>query len=367
MIPPTSNIFKPLKVGNLTLSTRVVMAPMTRIRADEKHVVHDVHATYYSQRGSTPGTLVLSEATLANPSTGVMGNVPGIFTDEQVQGWRKVVDAVHAKGSFIFLQIAGLGRAAPAEAARNETGGDVVGPGDIPMEGGATPRPMTLDEIKETVSHFAEAAKRFVKEAGGDGVELHNANGYLLDQFLQTNSNNRTDEYGGSAENRARFTLELVDAVSKAVGEERTAIRLSPFSTFQGMKMPLPDIQETFSYLVDQLVKHHPSLAYLHCVEPRLRGYDIVEVPAEENLEFLQDAWSPRPFFRSGGYTDEDGPELADKYDNVAIVYGRAFLSNPDLVRRLKEGIPLTPCDHSTFYLPGPVFTKGYTDYPFAE
>ncbi|GAA6003058.1 hypothetical protein JCM10207_001966 [Rhodosporidiobolus poonsookiae] len=348
MVSPNSALFKPLKVGTVELSNHV-------------------HAEYYSQRGSYAKTMLITEATLIDLKAGVYKNVPGIFTDDQVAGWKKVVDAVHAKGSYIYLQLWALGRAADPEATRKEANCDVVSASDVPFEGGPTPRPLTKAEIQDLVASYATAAKRFVEEAGGDGVEIHSANGYLLDQFLQTTSNKRTDDYGGSVENRARFTLDVTRAVSEAIGAERTGIRLSPYSTFQGMKMPLPDIKETFSYVVDQIVKRHPSLAYIHCVESRIAGNATIEVDASETLDFLHDIWAPRPFFVAGGFDAEHGPELADKYENLVVVYGRYFISNPDLVRRLKEGIPLTPYDRSTFYLYGPHETHGYTDYPFAD
>ncbi|GAA5872952.1 hypothetical protein JCM8547_003273 [Rhodosporidiobolus lusitaniae] len=361
-------LFKPLKVGRMQLQHRVSMAPLTRFRAEvSSSVPQEPAAIYYSQRGSAPGTLLITEATIIDPRAGNYDGVPALYSDEQIAGWKKVVDAVHEKKSFIYAQLWALGRAADPNSLKKAGPFDIVSASSKPFEGGATPRPLTKIEIQDYVSYYARAAKNFVKGAGGDGVEIHGANGYLLDQFLQTTCNERTDEYGGSVENRARFLLDTVDAVVEAVGADRTGIRLSPFSTFQGMKMELKDIKETFSYVVEQLRLRHPDLAYIHCVESRIAGNQTVEADKEETLDFIRDLWAPRPFLVAGGFTDENGAEIAEKYENTVIVYGRYFISNPDLVHRLKNHIPLTPYDRDTFYLVGPHETRGYIDYPFAD
>ncbi|GAA5983281.1 hypothetical protein JCM11641_002248 [Rhodosporidiobolus odoratus] len=369
MVSADSAIFKPLKVGTMELQTRIAMAPLTRFRANERHAHEDIGVEYYAQRACHPGTLLITEATFIDQKAGLYAHAPGIYTEEQIQGWKKVVDAVHAKGSYIYLQLWALGRAAdPGASKKEDSAFEVVSASDIAFEGGAKPRALTKQEIQDYVSYYARAAKAFVEEAGGDGVEIHGANGYLLDQFLQTTSNQRTDEYGGSLENRARFPLDVVRAVSEAVGEERTAIRLSPYSSFQGMKMSdIHDIKETFSYVVEKIVQNHPKLAYVHAVESRIAGNATIEADEAENLEFLRDIWAPRPFFIAGGFNDHHGPELADKHENNVIVYGRYFISNPDLVYRLKKNIPLTEYDRDTFYLQGPSHPEGYTNYPFAS
>ncbi|GJN91149.1 hypothetical protein Rhopal_004167-T1 [Rhodotorula paludigena] len=362
----TSNLFKPVKVGRHMLEHRLAMAPLTRFRADASHVHHDVAATYYEQRGSAPGTLLITEATIIDPKAGIYRYAPGIYTPEQVAGWKKVVEAVHAKGSHIYLQLWALGRAADPEALKEETGEEVQSASDIAFEGGAKPRPLTKEEIKDYVSYYARAAKLFVEEAGGDGVEIHNANGYLLDQFLQTTSNARTDEYGGSVENRARFPLEVAAAVTGAVGADRVGIRLSPWSTFQGMKMPTDDVKETFSYFVRQLVERHPDLAYIHAVESRVAGNATIDASEQETLDFLHEIWAPRPFIIAGGFDAESAPVAADHDENTLVALGRYAISNPDFVRRIRDGIPLAPYNRDTFYLQGPEKTEGYTDYPFA-
>ncbi|BGP56253.1 hypothetical protein JCM8202v2_003867 [Rhodotorula sphaerocarpa] len=353
-----SQLFAPIKVGRMELKHRLAMAPLTRFRADENHVHHEIAQTYYGQRACEPGTLIITEAT---------PHVPGCSTPEQVAGWKKIVDEVHARGSKIYLQAWSLGRVASAEQLEKESNSWVVGASDIPSEGGAKPRPMTKEQIQDYVNYYARCAKLFVEEAGGDGIEIHNANGYLLDQFLQSVSNNRTDEYGGSIENRARFPLEVAKAVCDAIGADRVGIRLSPYSSFQDMKMKsIEEIKETFSYFVKELRDRHPEMAYIHCVESRIAGNTTVDADQAETLDFLHDIWAPRPFLIAGGFDAESAPKAADKYENTVVVVGRYFISNPDLVRRVREGIPLAPYNRDTFYLYGPDKTEGYTDYDFA-
>lgn len=273
-----TKLFKPLKVGSTQLDHRVVMAPLTRFRADFDHVPTDVMAQYYAQRALVPGTLLISEATFISAKAGGYPNIPGLYTDAQLAAWKKVTDAVHAKGSKIYVQLWYLGRAAHPDPVGS--GGalpddkfdyehDFVSASDVKMyENGPTPRPLTEDEIAATINDYATAAKNAVEKAGFDGVEIHGAHGYLIDQFTQDTSNKRTDKWGGSIENRARFAIEVARAVVSAVGADRTGIRLSPWARFQGMGMPDPIPQ--FSYLIHQL--RQLDLAFLHLVEPRVSG-----------------------------------------------------------------------------------------------
>ena len=237
----TSRLFQPLKIGNVELSNRIVLAPLTRFRADDDHVPLPFVPEYYAQRGSYPGTLLVTEATFIAPQAGGFSNAPGIWSPAQIASWKNVTDAVHKKGSFIFLQLWALGRAADADQLKAELGekGVVKSASNIPFKGGATPQALTEEEIHEYIGLYAQAAKNAI-EAGFDGVEVHSANGYLIDQFLQDVSNDRTDAWGGSIEKRARFGLEVAKAVVEAVGAEKTGIRISPFSVFQGMKMKEP-------------------------------------------------------------------------------------------------------------------------------
>ncbi|KPV77739.1 uncharacterized protein RHOBADRAFT_31282 [Rhodotorula graminis WP1] len=362
-------LFEPLKLGRLELSSRIVMAPLTRYRADDQHVHHEHAVEYYAQRASYPGTLLITEATYVSQKAGGQSNAPGCYTDEQVAAWKRIVDAVHAKGSYIYLQLWALGRAAEADELKKDAGEEVHSASDVAFEGGDKPRPLTKQEIQDYVAAYAYTAKRFVEEAGGDGCEVHGANGkYSSLSFIQTNSNKRTDEYGGSVENRCRFPLDVMRAVTDAIGADRTGIRLSPWSKFQGMKMDrTDDIKETFSYLVTELRQRHPDLAYVHGIESRVAGNETVDVSYDEQLDFIHDIWAPRTFLQAGGFTPDTAVDAARKYENTAIVFGRLFLSTPDIVRRIKDGIELNKPDRDTFYVKGPNETKGYTDYPFAE
>lgn len=276
-----TKLFTPFKVGATELSHRVVMAPLTRFRANNDYVPTDVMAQYYAQRAVVPGTLLISEATFISAKAGGYPNIPGLWTDAQLAGWKKVTDAIHAKGSKAYAQLWHLGRAGYPDPVGS--GGalpddkfdyqhDFVSASAVPMyEGGPTPRPLTEEEIWATIGDYATAARNAVTKGGFDGVEIHAAHGYLIDQFTQDTSNRRTDQWGGSVENRARFAVEVAKAVIQAVGAERVGIRLSPWSNFQGMRMADPVSQ--FSYLVQQL--RALDLAYLHLVEPRVAGGEL--------------------------------------------------------------------------------------------
>ncbi|KAJ6555716.1 hypothetical protein B0H10DRAFT_1847694 [Mycena sp. CBHHK59/15] len=367
MSSTTSKLFEPLKVGTAALQHRVVLAPLTRYKASTEHVPYlPLVSEYYGQRASRPGTLLITEATVIAARAGGYAHVPGIWSPEQIAAWKVVTDTVHAKDSFIFMQLWALGRAANSEQLQSEDPSfPYVSASDVQLIGrDKRPRPLTVPEIKEYVGLYAQAAKNAI-EAGCDGVEIHGANGYLIDQFLQDVSNKRTDEYGGSIENRARFALEVVDAVAAAVGAENTAIRFSPWSHFQDMAMPDP--LPTFSYVLSQLAARHPGLAYVHLVEPRINGSvtrDASSVGTHESNDALRAIWAPRPLVRAGGFTREGALEAAESGDLVA--FGRSYISNPDLPTRLEKGIPLAAYDRSTFYLVGENSPRGYTDHAFA-
>jgi NADPH2 dehydrogenase len=231
----TSALFTSIQVGHMSISHRIVLAPLTRIRAHSTHVLGPHAATYYAQRASVPGTLLISEGIVISQAAGGMDFVPGIYTQEQVEGWRRVTDAVHEKGSFIFCQLWALGRAARPEVLAKENDSPFVSASPIPLSTNPTlvPHTLTEDEIKVYIDTYVAAARNAIA-AGFDGVEIHCANGYLIDQFLQEVSNTREDGWGGSIEKRARFAIEVVDAIVKEVGAERVGIRLSPWSPFQG-------------------------------------------------------------------------------------------------------------------------------------
>ncbi|RDX41589.1 NADH:flavin oxidoreductase/NADH oxidase [Lentinus brumalis] len=363
--PTTNALFQPVRVGEITLGHRVVLAPLTRCRTNNRGVHTELAVEYYAQRASVPGTLLISEATyVSRAAEGRSANAPGVWNEEQVAAWKKVADAVHAKGSYIFMQIWALGRAARLEYIREQDPDFAyVSASDVPLSGREeSPRPLAASEIKEYVQAFAQAARNAVVGAGFDGVEIHAAHGYLVDQFTQEMSNKRTDEYGGSIDNRCRFALEIVDAVSQAVGEQKTAIRISPWSTFQDMRMvdPVP----TFTYLVTRLAEDHPDLAYLHVVQVGISGgTDMVPAVGESN-DFIRKIWLPRPLVSAGGYVREKAMQVAEETGQL-IAFGRAFVSNPDLPLRLMKDIPLAAWDRDVFYTPED--PHGYIDYPTAE
>ncbi|PRP75622.1 hypothetical protein PROFUN_07988 [Planoprotostelium fungivorum] len=357
-----SKLFQPYKVGDVELQHRVIMAPLTRCRADDNHVHQDVAVEYYAQRAITPGTLIITEATFIAPEAGGIANVPGIWSDEQVAAWNKITDAVHEKSSFIYMQLWALGRVANPDIL-SKTGHKVVSASNIPAsDKHVTPTALDKEGIQHFKSLYVQAAKNAIR-AGFDGVEVHGANGYLIDQFLQTNSNDRTDEYGGSEENRTRFALEVMEAVAAEIGQEKTALRISPFSTFQGMGMSDP--KPTFSHLTRQLIERVPRLSYLHVVEARIAGNADVTPHPGASCDFLYDIWSPRPFFIAGGFKVKDALQVVEEKE-VAVVFGRYFISNPDLPLRIKYNIELEPYNRETFYVPGPQNKKGYTDYPYS-
>ncbi|KAI0702828.1 NADH:flavin oxidoreductase/NADH oxidase [Cerioporus squamosus] len=359
-------LFQPVQVGDVTLGHRVVLAPLTRLRANNKHVHTDLAVTYYAQRASVPGTLLITESTYIAPYAGHFSpNAPGVWNEEQIAAWKRIADAVHEKHSYIYMQIWALGRAAvPAALKAENPDYPYVAPSAIPLSTRPedVPRELTIPEIKQYVEAFAQAARNAVHSAGFDGVEVHAANGYLIDQFTQDLSNQRTDEYGGSIENRCRFALEVIDAVVAAVGAKKTGFRVSPWSTFQDMRMkdPMP----TFTYLASQVLERHPDIAYLHVVEPGLAGAYDAEAHQGESNDFLRKLWLPRPFISAGRYTRESAIKRADETGEL-IAFGRRFIANPDLPLRLRKNIPLAHWERATYYFPED--PHGYIDYPFAE
>ncbi|KAL6901181.1 hypothetical protein GGI43DRAFT_433923 [Trichoderma evansii] len=356
-----SRLFQPLKIGDITLQHRVVMAPLTRFRANKQHVPLPLMKEYYSQRASTPGTLLITEATFISQRAAGYENAPGIWTKEQIAGWKQVTDAVHAKGSYIYVQLWALGRVAVPDVAKAE-GFQIKAPSPIGLEGLAVPEELTTEDIKLFLADYAQAARNAM-EAGFDGVELHGANGYLVDQFIQDVSNHRVDEFGGSIENRSRFPLQVLEALVSAIGSDKVGFRLSPWSDFQGMRMTNPIPQ--FTHLISEAKKL--KLAYLHIVESRISGNDDIE--ATENNIFAIKAWEQTsPVLIAGGFKPNSAKTLVDeehKDVEVAAVFGRYFLANPDLPFRIKKGLELNSYDRNTFYnAESPV---GYTDYTFSK
>ena len=354
-----SQLFSATTLGALTLQNHLVMSPMTRSRA-LGNIPNELMAEYYAQRGSAG--LIITEG--ASPSPNGLGypRIPGIFSAAQVAGWKLITDAIHAKGAKIFIQIMHCGRV--AHPFNLPTGARILGPSAVVAAGdmytdaeGMKPHPMpqamTEADIKAAIAEFVLAAKNAVA-AGFDGIELHGANGYLLEQFIRPNSNLRTDRYGGTIENRARFTLEVADAVIKAVGKDKVGIRLSPYGVFNDM--PLYDAMDAdYTYLAQQL--NARGLVYIHLVDHSPMGAP----PVPDSIKkMFRDTFKGK-LILSGGYdaVRAETDLVAEKCDLIAV--GKPFLANPDLVTRWKAGAAVNAPDMNTFYTPG---ASGYTDYP---
>lgn len=364
-----SKLFSPLQVGSCQLQHRVIMAPLTRFRADENYIPIPAAKEYYAQRASVPGTLVIAEATYISPKAAGYPNAPGIWSLEQIARWKEITNSVHAKGSFIFLQIWALGRCSDPEMLKAD-GFDLVSSSPVPIqEGDPVPRELSESEIHEYIGNFAQAARNAIA-AGFDGVELHGANGFLIDQFTQDTCNQRTDSWGGNIENRARFAVEVTRAMVNAIGADRVAIKLSPWSPDQGMRMN--GLTDQFTQLISKL--KDLKLAYLHLTNPRVSPEETEPLaPAEEtatddNAPFIQAWGNISPVLLGGGFSADSAKTALDvDYPNhqIGTVFGRFFISNPDLPLRVKDGIPLTHYNRDTFYTP--LSEKGYVDYPFHE
>ncbi|KAM0716416.1 hypothetical protein Q7P37_007861 [Cladosporium fusiforme] len=339
------------------------MAPLTRYRWGDDWNATSMIKEYYEQRACVPGTLIISEATIIAKNAVGRYNCPGIWSEAQVESWKEITDAVHAKGCVIYCQLWHQGRAAFPEILDAE-GYKFLSASAVPIAPGErVPEAMTEEDIREAIEDYARAAKNAIA-AGFDGVEIHGANGYLPDQFLQTTCNQRIDGWGGSVENRARFHLEVTKAVIAAVGSDRTAMRLSPYSSFGGMLMDEPE--PTFEYLLKEL--KGLGLAYLHLIEARIKGNEDSDCGGQRSVGWMVEAWNnASPILLAGGFTPESARNTVDKtYGNydVVMVFGRYFVANPDLVFRVKEGLELTAYDRSVFYTPKE--PRGYIDYSWS-
>jgi N-ethylmaleimide reductase len=343
-------IFTPLKAGALTLANRMLMAPLTRARSDLAHMPNDLMSEYYGQRATAGLTMIA-------PNTSAFVTEPGIYTAEQVEAWRKVTDAVHAKGGQIVMQIWHAGRAAHPlinNGAENLSPSAIAITGDIQTPDGkvahAKPRALSAEEISSVVLAFASAAKNAIA-AGFDGVEVHGANGYLIDQFLRDSANQRTDMYGGSMENRARFLFEILTAVSAAIGSERVGLRLSPLNSFNSMIDSDP--VGLTKFLATRLNEY--NLAYLH-----LMRADFFQVQTGDVMSIARAQYKGVLIGNMGYSSDEAAAAIKDKKLD-AVAFGTGFLANPDFPARVQAGAVLNIPDQATFYSPG---AKGYTDYP---
>lgn len=362
-----TTLFDSLKLGDITLPNRVIMAPLTRMRSRQPgNIPYALNAEYYAQRAGAG--LIISEATQISQQGQGYPGTPGIHTAEQVDGWKQVTEAVHAKGGRIFLQLWHVGRI--SHSSHQPGGRAPVAPSAIKPSGKVftadwkqadyeTPHALELDEIKAILTDYRHACER-AKLAGFDGVEVHGANGYLLDQFLQDGSNTRTDEYGGSIENRSRLLLEVTDIAIEIWGKGRVGVRLSPYGTFNDMHDSDPIA--LFSHVLAELDRR--GIAYVHVIEPRATGAgggDAVNADAPSTSALFRGKFGGA-FISAGGYTPDTAKAAVADGAADAVAFGRYYISNPDLAERIRQGAALTPYNRATFYGGA---EKGYTDYPF--
>jgi N-ethylmaleimide reductase len=353
-------LFQATTVRGLALANRTVMSPMTRSRAVDANTPNALMAEYYAQRASAG--LIITEGVAPSPNGLGYARIPGLFNADQVKGWKLATEAVHAKGGKIVVQLMHTGRV--SHVANLPAGAEVVGPtattlaGEMytdsqGMQAHSAPRAMTEQDIAKAVEEYAHAA-RLAIEAGFDGIELHAANGYLIEQFLNPNVNQRTDTYGGSIDARNRFALEVAAATSKAIGAERVGIRLSPYGVFNGTGA-FPEVEAQTLALAKALSAM--GLMYLHVLDHSAMGAPPVPATLKAQLRAAFDG----PFILAGGFDKASAEKALEANQADLIAFGRPFLSNPDLVARLRTGASLNAPDMATFYTPG---AKGYTDYP---
>lgn len=355
-----SNLFEPLKIGSISLKNSIVMAPMTRCRAIG-NIPNDLMATYYGQR-ATAG-LIITEGASPSPNGLGYARIPGIFNKEQVEGWKKITTAVHDKGGKIVIQLMHTGRIShPANMPEGASilSASSVKPGgqmwtdSLQMQDYPIPKTMTAEEILQTKEEFVTAAKNAI-EAGFDGVELHGANGYLLEQFISPHTNMRGDEYGGGIDRRCKFVLDVVEAVAAAIGKDKTGIRLSPYGVASDMPA-YPDIEVTYEYLA--LALNDLGIAYIHVVDHSAMGAPAVPLSIKEKIR----AGFSNTIILCGGFDQAAAERAIDTGLTNAVAFGRPFINNPDLVERLKNNQPLSDkLNTDAFYSAD---EKGYTDYP---
>lgn len=355
------DLFSPIKIGNYNLNNRIFMAPLTRCRSIKDNVPNDLMALYYSQRASAG--LIISEATqISTQGIGYL-YTPGIHTPKQIQGWKKITQAVHKKGGRIFLQLWHVGRISHSSYHNGKL---PVAPSAIKPKGEVytyngikefeTPKELKVQEIKEIVKEYAKAAKNAIK-AGFDGIEIHAANGYLIDQFLRDSTNIRKDEYGNNIKNRSRFLFEVIKAISDEIGADKTGLKLSPSGTFNDIKDSNPE--KHFKYVCEKL--NDFNLAYLHVVDAL--ESDIKNGAKTVDLSIIREAYKGI-LITNGAYDKKRANDYIKNNKTDAVTFGVLFLSNPDLPERFKTDSKLNKADNATFYTQD---EKGYTDYPFMD
>lgn len=353
-----TDLFSPVKLGGIAMSNRMVMAPLTRNRSNKEGVPQAINVTYYEQRASAG--LIITEATPISAMAHGYPLLPGIYTDAQVAGWKKITDAVHAKGGKIVIQLWHVGRISHPSLLN---GAQPVGPSAIKPAGKAftytglvdyvEPRALEASELPGIVADYVHATKCALA-AGFDGVEIHSANGYLLDQFLRDGTNKRSDNYGGSFENRARLLMEVTKAVVAVAGSDKVGVRLSPVNPFNDIKDSNP--QALFNYVTEQLNQF--NLAYLHVVEGGIHGGGVADPFDFDAMRKL----SKSPYMANLSYDKARGNAAIASGHADAVAYGVPFIANPDLVERFRQDAPLNEADSKSFYGGS---EKGYTDYPF--
>lgn len=353
-------LFSEFKLGDITLKNRVVMAPMTRSRAVEKNTANALIAEYYEQRSEAG--LIITEGTSPSPNGLGYPRIPGLFNQQQVEGWKLVTEKVHAAGSKIFVQLMHTGAVGRIENLPADA--QVISPSGIHVSGKmyvdgkgpldhSVPSAMTTEQVKSTIQEYINAAKLAI-EAGFDGVEIHGANGYLVEQFINPKANQRTDEYGGSIENRSRFAIEIAQGMADAIGKGKVGIRLSPFGVFNDMG-EFEGIDEQFEYIASAMNKI--GIAYIHIVDHSHMG--APEVP-QRVKDIIRNNFEGA-YILSGGYNKERAEKDLQANKGELVASGVPFIANPDLVTRMKKDIALANPDQNTFYTPG---VQGYTDYP---
>jgi N-ethylmaleimide reductase len=359
-----ATLFETYTLGELTLQNRAVMSPMTRNRATSDHVPTPIMAEYYGQRASMG--LIVTEGVGPSPNGVGYPRIPGIYNTEHVEAWKPVTENVHQKGGKIFMQLMHTGRI--GHPHNLPEGAEILGPSAIApettnmytdqegMQKIPVPKEMTKEDIQVAINEYVDAAK-YAIAAGFDGIELHGANGYLIEQFLNPAANQRTDEYGGSHEKRCRFALEVAEAVTQAIGSAKVGIRVSPGGAFNDL-LPFEGQEETYFHLAGKLKAL--NLVYMHIVDHSAMGTPEVSRSMKEGI---RDRFGGTIII-SGGYDlERANKDLQDGLGHL-VAFGRPALANPDLIHRFKNGLELNEPDHKTFYTPG---EKGYTDYPFAQ
>jgi N-ethylmaleimide reductase len=358
-----NKLFEHIQFGSIRLTNRTAMAPMTRSRATSDNIPTPIMAEYYGQRANAG--LIITEGTSPSPNGVGYPRIPGIYNDRQIAAWKVVTDAVHEKGGHIYIQLMHTGRV--THVSNLPAGAEVLAPSAITASGQmysdtegmvdlSAPREMTTAEVKAAINEYVQAAKNAVA-AGFDGVELHAANGYLIEQFINPGTNRRTDEYGGSIEARSKFLLEIAGKTASEIGKDKIGVRFSPYGAFNDMPV-YDEIDKTYGYLAQKL--NELGIQYIHVLDHSSMGAP----PVPQTVKDIIRAEFKNHLIATGGFDKETAEAAIENGSADLIAFGKTFLANPDLVKRIETGAELNPPDFGTFYTPG---EKGYTDYPVLQ